>query len=66
MFTNPEWWALRSASEDEQPRFKLDRYGFKLMSIVYDDDTDSWKVTAKQSYLFDVTDYRGTFYSFAS
>jgi len=66
MFTNPEWWSLRSINNDEHPRFKLERYGFKNTGIVYDEDTDSWKVTAKQSYLFDVNDYRGTFYSFAS
>ncbi|MBS1721228.1 MAG: hypothetical protein JST35_12345 [Armatimonadetes bacterium] len=62
-FTNPEWWCLRSIAEEEQPRFMLQRYAFKVMPIVYDEDVDAWKITAKESYLFDVNDYRGTFYS---
>jgi hypothetical protein len=62
-FTNPEWWCLRSIAEEEQPRYMLLRYGFRLLPLFYDQDTDSWKITAKESYLFDVFDYRGTFYS---
>ncbi len=62
-FTNPEWWALRSIDNSKHNRFMLSRYGFKIMPIVYDEDNDSWKVTAKEAYLFDVFDYRGTFYS---
>lgn len=62
-FTNPEWWCLRSMNPAKQSRFCLTRYGFKLTELVYDGDTDSWKVTAKESYLFDVVDYRGAFYS---
>jgi hypothetical protein len=62
-YTNPEWWSLRSIDPGQHKRFMLQRYGFKLMPIVYDEDNDSWKVTAKESYLFDVADYRGTFYS---
>lgn len=62
-FTNPEWWALRSTENAKHNRFMLSRYGFKLMPVVYDEDNDSWKVTAKEAYLFDVFDYRGAFYS---
>jgi len=62
-YTNQEWWSLRSASNNEHKRFMLQRYGFKLVPITYDEDNDSWKVTAKESYLFDAMDYRGTFYS---
>lgn len=62
-FANPEWWCLRSVDAEQQGRLCLTRFGFKLTAIVYDPDTDSWKVTAKESYLFDVVDYRGSFYS---
>lgn len=62
-FTNPEWWSLRSVDNTKHNRFMLSRYGFKLMPVVYDEDNDSWKVTCKEAYLFDVFDYRGAFYS---
>lgn len=62
-FTNPEWWCLRSLNPTKQSRFCLTRYGFKLTELIYDGDTDSWKATAKESYLFDVMDYRGAAYS---
>jgi hypothetical protein len=62
-FTNPEWWSLRCQDDSQHRRFMLQRYKFKLMPIVYDEDTDSWKITAKECYLFDVADYRGVWYS---
>lgn len=62
-FNNAEWWCLRSIDDSQQPRFMLNRYGYKLTELKYDGDNDSWKVTAKENYLFDVFDYRGTFYS---
>lgn len=62
-FSNPEWWCLRSIDAQQQGRLCLTRYGFKMTGLDYDPDTDSWKVTAKESYLFDVVDYRGAFYS---
>jgi hypothetical protein len=62
-FNHPEWWSLRCQDNSQHKRFLLERYKFKLMPIVYDEDTDSWKVTAKESYLFDVADFRGVWYS---
>lgn len=62
-FVNFGWWGLRSIDNTQHNRFMLNRYGFKLQPIVYDSDNDSWKATAKEAYLFDVFDYRGTFYS---
>lgn len=65
-FSNPDWWALRSMPENENPRFWLDRYPFKLTQLMYDGHTDSWHVTAKESYLPCQFDWRGTFYSTAA
>lgn len=62
-FANPEWWALRSISNTEHERGMLVRYPFKITDLRYDPDNDSWKVTAKENYLFLCMDYRGTFYS---
>ncbi len=62
-FTNPEWWCVRVADKDRQPRFMLSRFPFKVTDLTFDQDVDAWKVMAKESYLFDVVDYRGTFYS---
>jgi hypothetical protein len=65
-FTNPEWWSLRCMAVSDQPRFMLSRYGFKVMPIdwgSYNRNNDSWEFTAKESYAFDVKDYRGVFYS---
>lgn len=62
-FVNPEWWALHSTDANNQGRIMITRYGYKNTGITYDEDTDSWKVTSKESYLFDVVDYRGCYYS---
>jgi hypothetical protein len=65
-YTNPEWWSIRCMDQSQHHRFLLERYGFKVMPIdygSYDPDTDSWKFTAKECYAFDVSDYRGVFYS---
>lgn len=62
-FTNPEWWCLRSIDADKQARFMIQRYGFKITGMSYDEDVDAWKITGKESYIFDAMDYRGSFYS---
>lgn len=62
-FTNSGFWAIHSANPMENRRIFLERYPLKVTELVYDGDNDSWKVTVKQSYLFDVTDYRDTYYS---
>jgi len=62
--TNPEWWCLRMADNAQHKRFKLVRYGFKLMGDpFYDRNNDSWLQGAKENYLYGSMDYRGTFYS---
>lgn len=62
-FTNPGYWAIHSSNPMENRRIFLERYPLKVTELAYDGDNDSWKVTVKQSYLFDVTDYRDTYYS---
>jgi hypothetical protein len=63
-FTNPEWWCLRMADNSRHKRFKLVRYGFRLMNKPrFDDTTDSWVVAAKEKYLYGAMDYRGQFFS---
>jgi hypothetical protein len=62
-FTNAGYWAIHSKNPMENRRIFLERYPLKVTELVYDGDNDSWKVTVKQSYLFDVTDYRDAYYS---
>lgn len=65
-FTNAGYWAIRSMNDMEQKRFCLTRYGFKVSNLRYDDNIDAWVCLGKESYLFDVLDYRGVWYSLAS
>jgi len=65
-FTNTEWFAVRSANKRKHKRFVQIREGFTLVSWKYDEDTDSWKATARSRYIFGSMGYRGVVYSFAS
>lgn len=65
-FTNQEWFAVRIANKRKHKRFVQIREGFNLTSWKYDEDTDSWKATARSRYVFGSMGFRGIVYSFAS
>lgn len=65
-FTNTEWFAVRSANKRKHKRFVQIREGFTLVSWKYDEDSDSWKATARSRYVFGSMGFRGVVYSFAS
>lgn len=65
-FTNVEWFAIRAASNRKHKRFVQIREGFNLVSWKYDEDSDSWKATARSRYVFGSMGFRGVVYSFAS
>jgi len=65
-FTNTEWFAVRTANKRKHKRFVQVREGFTLVSWKYDEDSDSWKATARSRYIFGSMGFRGVVYSFAS
>jgi len=65
-FTNNEWFAVRIANKRKHKRFVQIREGFTLVSWKYDEDSDSWKATARSRYVFGSMGFRGVVYSFAS
>ncbi len=65
-YTNQEWFAVRTANKRKHKRFLQVREGFTLVSWKYDEDTDSWKATARSRYIFGTMGYRGAVYSLAS
>lgn len=63
---NDDWWSLCAIDNNKHSRYCVERYPFKLTELVYDGGNDSWKVTAKESYIFVCFDYRGQAFSTAA
>lgn len=61
-FTHEDWWCVRTADGSEGHRFFLGEGNFEVTGLDYEKDNDSYKASAKESYLFDVFDWRGTYY----
>lgn len=61
-FTHEEWWCVRTAKATQGHRFFLGEGKFVLTDLKYEEDNDSYKATAKETYLYDVFDWRGTYY----
>lgn len=60
------YWCVTAMDKSMQGRAMLSRYGLEVNGIEYVPSNDSWKVVAKENYLFYQLDWRGHRYSLAT
>jgi len=65
-FTNAGYWSIHTSSSEDNRRFCMSEFGITFSDMEYVQDNDSYKITARESYLYDVFDYRDVWGSPAS
>lgn len=65
-FTNSGYWSIHSMSDMENRRIKITGEGFTVTGAEYDQDDDSWKMSARTEFIYDILDYRDVWGSPAS
>lgn len=65
-FTNAGYWSLHSMNDMENRRIKITGMDFTVTKAEYDQDDDSWKLSARTEFIYDILDYRDVYGSPAS